>query len=134
VQAMIPRLERLLDAAREAGGLVIFVRNVYSTEAHWYLSDVWLDAASRRRNGQAYSQWDGCPPDSWQHDLYDPIRPLPTEPTPTAHRYNAFHQTDLDMILRVHGIRTMITSGISTNICVESTARDGFMRDYYIMV
>ena len=133
VQAMIPRLKRLIDAAREAGIFVVFVRNLYSTAENWYLSDVWLDQASRRRNGEAFSKWDGCAPGSWQADFFDPIRPLPSEPIVSKHRYNAFHQTDLDLLLRNHGIRTVITSGISTNICVETTARDAFIRDYYVV-
>jgi ureidoacrylate peracid hydrolase len=133
VRAMLPTLKSLIDAARTAGVFVIFVRNAYSTEENWYLSDVWLEQASRRRNGEAFTKWDSCLPGSWQADFYDPIRPLPSEPIVTKHRYNAFHQTDLDLILRGHGIRTIITSGISSNICVESTARDAFMRDYYVV-
>ena len=133
VREMLPTLQSLIEAARKVGVLVIFVRNAYSTEENWYLSDVWLEQASRRRNGEALTKWDSCAPGSWQADFYDPIRPLPSEPIVTKHRYNAFHQTDLDLILRGHGIRTIITSGISSNICVESTARDGFMRDYYVV-
>jgi ureidoacrylate peracid hydrolase len=133
VQNMVPRLKRLIDAARAAGAFVVFVRNVYSTDENWYLSDVWIEQASRRRNGEVFTKWDGCPPNSWQNDFYDPIRPLPSEPIVVKHRYNAFYQTDLDLLLRGHGIRTIITTGISTNICVETTAREGFIRDYYIV-
>jgi len=133
VQSMLPTLKSLIDAARSAGIFVVFVRNAYSTEPNWYLSDVWLEQASRRRNGDAFTKWDSCTPGSWQADFYDPIRPLPSEPIVTKHRYNAFHQTDLDLLLRGHGIRTVITAGISSNICVESTARDAFMRDYYVV-
>ena len=133
VQDMVPRLKRLIDAARAAGAFVVFVRNVYSTDENWYLSDVWIEQASRRRNSEVFTKWDGCPPNSWQNDFYDPVRPLPSEPIVVKHRYNAFYQTDLDLLLRGHGIRTIITTGISTNICVETTAREGFIRDYYIV-
>src|SRR5262245_43117165 len=51
VQTMLPTLKGLIDAARAAGIFVVFVRNAYSTEANWYLSDVWLEQASRRRSG-----------------------------------------------------------------------------------
>jgi ureidoacrylate peracid hydrolase len=133
VQTMLPTLKTLIDAARDAGIFVVFVRNAYSSEENWYLSDVWLEQASRRRSGEAFTKWDSCAPGSWQADFYDSIRPLPGEPVVTKHRYNAFHQTDLDLLLRSHGIRTIITSGISSNICVETTARDGFVRDYYVV-
>jgi isochorismate hydrolase len=103
VREMLPTLQSLIDAARKVGVFVVFVRNAYSTEENWYLSDVWLEQASRRRNGEAFTKWDSCAPGSWQADFYDPIGPLPGEPIVTKHRYNAFHQTDLDLILRGHG-------------------------------
>jgi len=52
----------------------------------------------------------------------------------TKHRFNAFHNTDLDTILRANGIRSLVFSGCVSNVCVESTARDAFMRDYYVIV
>jgi Isochorismatase family len=51
VQEMAGRLPDLIDAARAAGVLVVFVRNVYSTAANWYLSDAWLEQAERKRKG-----------------------------------------------------------------------------------
>jgi ureidoacrylate peracid hydrolase len=50
------------------------------------------------------------------------------------HRYSAFIGTPLDSILRANEIKTLILTGVATNVCVESTARDGFMMDYYIVV
>ena len=40
---------------------------------------------------------------------------------------------DLDRILHTRGIKSLIMAGTATNVCVESTARDGFMLDYYIV-
>jgi nicotinamidase-related amidase len=47
-------------------------------------------------------------------------------------RYSAFFDTDLDKILRPRGIRDLIISGVMTNLCCETTARDAFMRDYRV--
>jgi isochorismate hydrolase len=47
-------------------------------------------------------------------------------------RYSAFFETDLDKILRPRGIRDLIISGVMTNLCCETTARDAFMRDYRV--
>ena len=52
----------------------------------------------------------------------------------TKHRYSAFLGTNLDLILRSRGIRSLLISGVGTNVCVESTLRDGYMRDYYIVL
>ena len=45
----------------------------------------------------------------------------------------AFQGTDLHIILRSWGIRTLIMAGVTTNVCVESTAREGYFLDYYIV-
>jgi ureidoacrylate peracid hydrolase len=134
VQAMVPTLRTLLESARAAGVLPVFVRSVYSTAPNWYLSDVTLELASRRQGGERFTRKPACPPDSWNSDFFGDIRPLPTEPVVTKHRYSAFYNTDLDLILRSHGIRTLIVTGVATNVCVETTVREGFIRDYYIVL
>ena len=58
-QAMANRLPAILSAARSAGVLVVFVRNVYSTEHNYYLSDTWLEQASRMREG-SYTRHPVC--------------------------------------------------------------------------
>jgi ureidoacrylate peracid hydrolase len=129
-QGIVPRLEQLIDEAREADVPVIFIRNVYNTDANWYLSDVWLEQAARVRQG-SYVIHSVCAPDSWAGDFYK-VRPTEKDVIVTKHRFSAFQDTDLDLILRSQGVRTLIMTGIATNVCVESTARDGFFRDYYI--
>jgi len=47
-------------------------------------------------------------------------------------RYSAFFETELDMTLRSKGIQDLIISGVMTNLCCETTARDAFMRDYKV--
>ncbi len=47
-------------------------------------------------------------------------------------RYSAFFETDLDKTLRARGIQDLIISGVMTNLCCETTARDAFMRDYRV--
>lgn len=131
VQEMAGALPRLLDAARDAGVLVVFVRNVYSTAQNHYLSDVWLEQASRRRSG-SYTVSPVCEAGSWEGDFYS-VRPLPEEPVITKHRFSAFHNTDLETVLRAHSIRSVVLSGVATNVCVETTAREAFVRDYYVV-
>ncbi len=131
-RAMAARLPAILSAARAAGVLVVFVRNVYSSEHNFYLSDAWLEQASRRREG-SYTRRPVCREGSWEGDFYGDVRPEPGDPVVTKHRFNAFRNTDLDTILRAHGVRTIVMTGVATNVCVETTARDGFMRDYYVV-
>ena len=131
-QAMADRLPPLISAARAAGVLVVFVRNVYSSDHNFYLSDTWLEQASRKREG-SYTRREVCKADSWEGDFYGDVRPGPRDPVVSKHRFNAFRNTDLDTILRAHGIRTTVFTGVATNVCVETTARDAFMHDYYVV-
>lgn len=48
-------------------------------------------------------------------------------------RYGAFHGTDLELILRSKGIDTIIISGIATNFCCETTAREACVRDFRVL-
>jgi len=47
-------------------------------------------------------------------------------------RFGSFHGTDLELILRSNGIDTVIVSGIATNVCCETTAREANARDYKV--
>ncbi len=48
------------------------------------------------------------------------------------HKYDAFHGTDLDTLLRNIGADTVIITGVTTNCCCESTARSAFEHDYKV--
>lgn len=47
-------------------------------------------------------------------------------------RFGAFHGTDLELILRKRGIETVIISGVATNVCCETTAREAAVRDFRV--
>jgi biuret amidohydrolase len=47
-------------------------------------------------------------------------------------RFGAFHATDLELILRSRGIDSVIISGIATNVCPETTAREAAVRDFRV--
>jgi ureidoacrylate peracid hydrolase len=131
VQRMIPRLERLLDAARAAKVPCVWIRCVYNTGPNHYLSEVWLEQARRRRNG-AYVSYPVCEPAEWNGDFFQ-IKPRADEVIVSKHRYGAFECTDLDLVLRSRDIRTVIMTGVATNVCVETTARQAFLKDYYVV-
>jgi hypothetical protein len=50
----------------------------------------------------------------------------------TKHRYSAFIGTDLDMLLRARGVKSLLITGVGTGMCVFHTLTVGFMLDYYI--
>lgn len=72
---------------------------------------------------------------------YDPsysefyeVTPIEGEVIIPKYRYSGFVSTYLEQFLRSNGIKTLVLTGLATNVCVESTARDGFMRDYSIVI
>jgi ureidoacrylate peracid hydrolase len=65
-------------------------------------------------------------------EFIDELKPAAGEFRVMKHRYSAFKGTDFDMLLRAHDIRTVVPTGVSTNVCVESTLRDAFEHTYYV--
>ena len=122
MQTMVPSLNRLIEAARSAGLFVVFIRTTHGPETD---SDAWLE---RRLDREHYICGDG----GWGAEWYG-VSPAPDEPIVIKHRYSAFIRTELDELLRSRGIESLILTGTTTNMCVESTARDGFMLDYYVV-
>ena len=121
-QRIVPALNTLIAEARADGTPVIFIRAAHS---EWTTSEV----GRERRTGRRFPI---CVEGTWGCAFYG-VAPLPGECVVTKHRYSAFINTDLDLILRAQGIRTLIMTGTATNVCVESTARDGYMLDYYVV-
>lgn len=50
----------------------------------------------------------------------------------TKHRYSAFHNTHLETYLSANNVSHLLIGGTSTEVCVESTVRDAFSRDYEV--
>ena len=71
----------------------------------------------------------GARPANWS-TVVDELDAQPTDLRIMKHQWGAFYGTELDLQLRRRGIRTIVLAGISTNVGVESTARDAFERGY----
>lgn len=75
-----------------------------------------------------------CLEGTWGYQIADEIKPLDNEIVIRKNRPSAFIGTNLDMILRSNGIRTVVVTGLITEGCVDSTARDALFRDYFVVV
>lgn len=116
-------LRRLIAAARAAGVGVIFIQN---TQNKWTKSQPFL----ARRVGYTESV---CEENTWGADFFG-VEPGPGDAVVTKHRYSAMLDTDLELLLRSRKLQTVILTGVQTNVCVESTARDAYMKDFYVVV
>ena len=128
-KAIIPRLVKLRDAARATGALVVHI-GFWTLADHLSDGGPWL--AARRR--ATYSSDTLTMENSEGAQFIDELAPMRGEVTIHKHRYSGFKGTDLDIILRAQEIRTCIITGVSTNVCVESTFRDAFEHGYYVAV
>lgn len=66
-------------------------------------------------------------------DFYEPV-PIEGDVVIPKYRHSGFISTYFEQFLRINDIKTLILTGLATNVCVESTARDGFARDFHIVV
>jgi ureidoacrylate peracid hydrolase len=123
-QEMVPRLLQLIDAARGAGTTIVWVKVLHF---EYTTSPVGTEHRQRVRPNSELICLEG----TFGADFYR-VEPEPGEPIVVKHRYSAFVDTDLQLILRSKGIKSVIMTGVATNVCVESTARDAYMRDYYV--
>jgi ureidoacrylate peracid hydrolase len=70
---------------------------------------------------------------SWGAQIIDELKPLETDHQVVKKAYGAFFQTSLDRVLRNLAIRTIVLTGVATNYCVETTAREAVAYGYEVI-
>lgn len=133
VSAIDPAVDRLvgvLDAARSSGIPVVFVRTTHDATVD---SDAWTHRAAPGIGPGARPIPPNCVTGSWGAEFYR-VAPQPEEAVVTKHRYSAFVGTDLQVVLNRIGRRALVFAGYTTNVCVETTLRDGLCHDYLVSV
>jgi ureidoacrylate peracid hydrolase len=125
VEQSVNNLLPFIDRCRQFGLRTIFVRTIHS---NWTDSDSWIS----RLEG-AGKEMLICRPDTWGAEFYK-VAPQASDFIVTKHRFSGFVGTDLNLVLRARGIETLLMTGVATNVCVETTARDGFNLDFRIIL
>lgn len=128
-QAAIPQIQRLLHGARKAKATVAHV-GFWTLPDHGSDSESWL---ATRRNATVSSP-ELCIADTEGARFVDDLAPIAGELEIRKHRYSAFTATNLDLLLRARDVRTVIVTGVSTNVCVETTFRAAFELGYHVIV
>ncbi len=72
---------------------------------------------------------------SWDAELVAELAPLASDPSLIIrkHRFGAFYQTRLEVVLDMLGVRTLFVAGVTANACVETTLREAYLRDYDVV-
>lgn len=126
---VVPNVNRLAGAVRDAGGLVVWLRMTASADApRWgaffAMRPGWMEEAMAEllRPGQP------------GHRLWADLAVQPEDLVLDKTRFSALIQgsSDLDAELRARGIDTVLVTGTLSNVCCESTARDALMLDYRV--
>ncbi len=137
IRATLGPTSRVLHAARQAGIRVVYLKMAFRPD----LSDAgppdspnWLKHLPMRV-GEPVTAPDGSPSrvlvrDTWNTEIIDELTPEATDTVVYKHRFSGFFETELDTLLRGWGVRTLVFTGCTTSVCVESTIKDAMFRDY----
>ena len=127
---VVEECRQLLAAGRAAGMPVIYTRAVQRSDG--------ADATPRMRRLLALIASNGVPPPAARSgapsEIMDEVAPLPGDIVIDKLRWDAFHFTELEPVLRNLGVQRLIIAGLQTNVCVETTARTAMMRNFEVAV
>ena len=123
IQSSVRMLDRFIEAGRRAKVPIVFIATQHS---EWTNSQAWLTRGPRR-GGEI------CAVGTWGADFYG-INLACGDAVVVKHRYSGFVGTDLDTVLHTRERRSVLVTGVSTNVCVESTVRDACMHDYHAVL
>ena len=116
----------LVEACHREGVPVIFTRYVLRRD--------YTDAGCFAELFPSAKEVGALASGTWDVEVLDELGARADDFIVDKTRYSAFYNTDMEVILRGLGVSTVIVCGVTTEICVESTIRDAFFRDYRIVV
>ena len=119
---VIPNNQRLIKAMRAAGGRVVYVTIVAAL----------ADCSDAPVHMRAFFQSVGNYVGQREHQIIEELAPEPGDPIVRKTSIGAFASTGLDHLLRTLDREHLFMTGVSTNMCVETTAREAADRGYAV--
>jgi len=132
---VIGQIAKVVETARAARMPVVFLQNGWDADyveagtpqsPNWHKSNALKTMRARPELAGKFLARGG-----WDYELVEALTPQDGDIRVHKPRYSAFFNSQLDSVLRARGIRTLVFTGIATNVCVESTLRDGFHLEYF---
>jgi ureidoacrylate peracid hydrolase len=141
IQNTIEPIANVLHVARDTGIKVVYLKMGFCPD----LSDLGaVDSPNRVRHlfagvGENMHAPDGTESrilirDTWNTAILPELAPQADDVILYKHRYSGFYETALDATLKQMGVKTLIVTGCTTSVCVESTVRDAMFRDYHCLL
>jgi ureidoacrylate peracid hydrolase len=132
---VIEQTAKAIAAARTARIPIFYFQNGWDPEyveaggpgsPNWHKSNALKTMRARPElHGQLLARG------GWDYELVEALAPREGDIVLPKSRYSGFFHSQLDSLLRARGIRNIVLTGIATNVCVESTLRDGFFLEYF---
>lgn len=138
-RGVIENNKKIIDATREAGCKIVFTKMSYDPDysnsggpesPNWYRE---VGLVMMRKEPKFWGKF--VTEGSWDEEICKDLEIHPGDIVIRKQRYSGFAGTNLDVVLKTYNIKYCIYTGVATNVCVESTLRDGYFLDYWpIMV
>ncbi len=127
-QELVPNINRLASAVREAGGKVVWLQNL----APWESLNSWSVVKEMHTADNVKQRWEPMQRDHHGFQLWPSLDVHSEDERIVKRRFSAFIQgsSNIENMLRDNDIDTLIITGVATNVCCESTARDAMMLNY----
>jgi len=125
---IVPKIQELLRFCRSRQVPVVYLHTTKRKD----LADAGIFADIKPQTHDADDEWsnfEGSP----GAELYEPVKPAAGDILVKKFRYSGFYGTQLENLLRALGRDTIAVAGVATNVCCDSTARDGAMRDFKVL-
>ncbi|MBW6396941.1 cysteine hydrolase [Roseomonas sp. HJA6] len=131
---VIEEAARIAEACRAAGIPVIYLQNGFSPDQREAPETAPVfhksNALKFMRANEAYAG-KLITHGTWDHEIVPELTPQPGDIVVPKSRYSGFAGTGLEQILAARRIRTLLICGVATNVCVESTIRDAYHREFF---
>ena len=130
MQGAVQHLNPFIEIARQEKLMIIWTRSIITDDKARPNSRARSFVSDARKRGLAFVE-EGSIGADWYIGI---TGPLANEHVVTKWHYDAFEDTNLKLVLETGGIKTLLLTGFTANVCVETLARHGYINGYYIVL
>ena len=137
-------VDMLNDFCKEGGSMVLYegmeavepIRNLIAKARERDMPVIYINDCHRadKYDREFQKRTPHCIEGTWGAQVIEELRPKAQDYCIPKRRFSGFFQTDLDLVLRELEVKTVIVTGVVTNICVRSTCHDAFFLGYQVIV
>lgn len=134
-RGVIENNRKIIEVARRAGCRIVFLKMSYDPDysnsggpqsPNWQKE---VGLVMMRKNPDCWGKF--VTEGAWDEEICADLESHPGDIMVRKQRYSGFAGTNLDGILRTYNVKYCIYTGVATNVCVESTLRDGYFLEYW---